>query len=206
MLLLIALGVLAAAAAGSVVVYQRGAAARLASVDGTARLPPKGVPGERPRAEPTLETLQQGDVVLDGDEDFVVAGTLQYREEQDAWALHALDGGAVQRFLEVRSKAGVVQASFLEPVEDAPLFGSLGQGLTYRGKALTLEARGDARATALGEVQRAGGLLRYARFTGPGGALLIVEDAGHERRALFGHLAPTSSLSIYPGELNRARS
>lgn len=206
MLLLIALGVLAAAATGSVLVYQRGAAARLASVDGTARLPPKGVPGERPRPEPTLETLQQGDVVLDGDEDFVVTGSLQYREEADAWALHVLDGGAVQRFLEVRGKGGVLQAAFLEPVDDAPLFGKIGQGLTYRGKALTLEARGDARATAQGEVRRAGGVLRYARFTGPGGVLLIVEETGNERRALFGHLAPTSTLTIYPGELNRVRT
>ncbi|MCC7071050.1 MAG: DUF4178 domain-containing protein [Deltaproteobacteria bacterium] len=204
MLLLIALGVLAAAAAGSVVVYQRGASARLASVDGTARLPPKGVPGERARAEPTLETLQHGDVVLDGDEDFVVTGTLQYREEQDAWSLHALDGGATKRFLEVRGKAGVVQAAFLEHADDAPLFGALGQGLTYRGKAMTLEARGDARATAQGEARRSGGLVRYARYTGPGGALLIVEEAGNERRALFGHVAPTSTLAIYPGDLNRA--
>lgn len=204
MLLLIALTCLAAAATGSVVAYQRSAALRLATVDGTARLPPKGVPGERPRAEPTLETLQFGDVVLDGDDDFVIAGTLQYREEQDEWNLHALDGGAAPRFLEVRTRAGVVQAAFLEAVEDAPLFGSLGQGLTYRGKALTLEARGDARATALGEARRAPGLVRYARYAGPGGALLIVEELGRERRALFGHQAPTSTLTIYPGELNRA--
>lgn len=203
MLLLIALSCLAAAAAGSVVVYQRSAALRLASVDGTARLPPKGVPGERPRVEPTLETLQFGDVVLDGDDDFVVTGTLHYQEEQDAWDLHALDGGAAQRFLEVRGKAGVVRASFLEPVDDAPLFGSLGQGLTYRGKAMTLEARGDARTTAQGEARRAGGLLRYARYQGPGGAVLVVEEMGRERRALFGHQAPASTIGIYPGELNR---
>ncbi len=205
MLLLIALGVLAAAAAGSVVVYQRGAAARLGSVDGTARLPPKGVPGERPRAEPTLETLMHGDVVLDGDADFVVTGTLQYREEHEAWSLHALDGGSSKRFLEVRGKAGVVQAAFLDAVDDAPLFGALGQGLTYRGKSLSLEARGDARVTPEGEARRSGGLVRYARYQGPGGALLIVEEAGAERRALFGHQAPTTTIAIYPGDLNRAR-
>lgn len=204
MLLLIALTCLAAAAAGSVVVYQRSATLRLNTVDGTARLPPKGVPGERPRAEPTLETLQFGDVVLDGTDDFVVTGTLQYREEQDQWSLHALDGGSARRFLEVRARGGVVQAAFLEPVDDAPLFGSLGQGLTYRGKALTLEARGDARASAQGEIAREGGLVRYARFAGPGGALLVVEELGAQRRALFGHLAPASTLTIYPGELNRA--
>jgi hypothetical protein len=203
-LLLIALTCLAAAAAGSVVAYQRSAAHRLGTVDGTARLPPKGVPGERSRVEPTLETLQPGDVVLDGDDDFVVAGTLQYREEQDEWRLHALDGGAAQRFLEVRARGGVVQAAFLEPVDDAPLFGSLGQGLTYRGKALTLEARGDARATAQGDMTREGGLVRYARYAGPGGALLVVEELGAKRRALFGQQAPASTISIYSGELNRS--
>lgn len=204
MLLLIALTCLAAAAAGSVVAYQRSAALRLGTVDGTARLPPKGVPGERARAEPTLETLQPGDVVLDGDDDFMVAGTLQYREEQEQWALHALDSGAAQRFLEVRARAGVVHAAFLEPVEDAPLFGNLGQGLTYRGRAMTLDARGDARATAQGEMKREGGLVRYARYSGPGGELLVIEELGARRRALFGSVTPTSTLSIYSGELNRS--
>jgi hypothetical protein len=198
MLLFLALSALAAAAVGSVVIYQRGAQQRLAAPDGMARLPPKGVPGERP--EPTLETLQPGDVVLDGTEDYVVAGTLTYREERETWAVHALDGGSARRFLEVRRRGGALQAAVLESVDDAPLFGQLGAGLTFRGRALTLEARGDARTVVHGAVDgRSAGLLRYARYAGAGGALLVVEEEGASKRALFGHITPTSTITIYPG-------
>lgn len=198
MLLFFALSCLAAAALGSVVVYQRGAQNRLMAPDGTARLPPKGVEGP-PRPESTLETLQLGDVVLDGNDDYVVIGTMGYREEQEGWSIHSLDAGASRRFLEVKSRRGVVTAALLDVVEDAPIHGQLGTGLTYRGKPLTLEARGDAHTQPLGETDgRAGGVLRYARYAGPGGALLLVEEEGTSKRALYGQAVPSSSLTIYP--------
>lgn len=202
MLLFFALSCLAAAALGSVVVYQRGAQNRLMSPDGTARLPPKGAAGGAPvppRPEPTLETLQLGDVVLEGSDDYVVAGTMTYREEADAWSIHILDAGAARKFLEVRARRGVLAVALLDLVDDAPVHGQLGSGLTYRGRPLTLESRGDARIAVHGETDaRSAGLLKYARYTGPGGALLLVEEEGATKRALFGQAVPTSSLTIYP--------
>ena len=199
MLLFFALSCFAAAALGSVVVYQRGAQTRLTAPDGTARLPPKSALALPPRPEPTLETLQLGDVVLDGNDDYVVVGTMSYREEQDSWNIHLLDAGATRRFLEVKSRRGVVTAALLDEVDDAPIHGQLGTGLTYRGKPLTLEARGDARTQPMGESDgREGGMLRYARYAGPGGALLLVEEASMSKRALYGHAVPSSSLTIYP--------
>jgi hypothetical protein len=198
-LLFFALSCLAAAALGSVVVYQKGAQNRLLAPDGTARLPPKSNVILPPRPEPTLETLQLGDAVLEGSDDYVVVGTLAYREEGDAWSVHVLDAGASRRYLEVRSKRGVLSAALLDVVDDAPIHGQLGSGLTYRGRPLTLEARGDARITVTGDTaQRNAGLLKYARYTGPGGAMLIVEEEGTSRRALYGQSVPQSSLTIYP--------
>jgi hypothetical protein len=200
-LLFLALSCLAAAAAGSVVVYQRGATHRLNAPDGTARLPPKdpdAIP-TAPRPEPTVETLQHGDVILDGNDDYIVVGTLAYREEQDAWTLHVLDAGTTRRFLEVRRKGGVLSVALLDAVDDAPVHGQLASGLTYRGKSLILDGRGDARVTASGEVDdRDSGLMKYARYTGPGGALLVLEDEGPKRRAYSGNTLPASSLTIYP--------
>jgi hypothetical protein len=198
-LLFFALSCLAAAALGSVLVYQRSAAERLGAPDGTARLPPKSQPAVPARSEPTVETLQPGDVVLDGNEDYVVIGALSYREEQDSWSVFFLDAGATRRLLEVRTKGGVASASLLDLVEDAPIHGQLGSGLTYRGKPLTLEARGDARTQPSGETGgRSAALLKYARYAGPGGALLVVEEEGAHKRALYGHALPTSSITIYP--------
>lgn len=199
MLLFFALSCLAAAALGSVAVYQRGAQNRLLAPDGTARLPPKGIVSFPPRPEPTLETLQLGDAILEGADDYVVVGTLAYREEADGWQVHVLDAGATRKYLEVRSKRGVLNAALLDIVDDAPIHGQLGTGLTYRGRPLALDARGDARVTVSGETdERGAGLLKYARYTGPGGALLVVEEEGTTKRALFGQSVPDSSLTIYP--------
>ncbi len=196
MLLFLALSCLAAAALGSVAIYQRGAHHRLAAADGTARLPPKSEP-QRP--EVTVETLQHGDVVLEGTDDYVVIGTLAYREEQDAWSVHVLDAGAARRFLEVRKRGGVLRTALFDAVEDAPIHGHLGNGLTYRDKPLTVEARGDARVAVSGEAaERAPGLLKYSRYAGPGGALLVVEEEGAEKRAYFGAAVPVDGLTIYP--------
>ena len=197
MLLFLALSCLAAAALGSVAVYQRGAANRLAAPDGAARLPPKRM-NEQKRAEATLETLQHGDVVLDGNDDYVVVGTIGYREEQDAWALYVLDAGATKKFLEVRRKAGTVSSTMFDAVADAPIHGHLGNGLTYRSKPLTVDARGDARTTVSGESDgRVPSLLKYARYTGPG-SVLVVEEEGTSKRAYYGSPMPSDALTIYP--------
>ena len=199
MLLFLALSCLAAAALGSVAVYQKGAQNRLAAPDGTARLPPKGTPGEMKRPEVTLETLEHGDVVLDGNDDYVVVGTLGYREEQDQWLFFVLDAGTTRRFLEVKAKSGVTHVAFFDVVDDAPIHGQLGNGLTYRERPLSVDARGDARTSAKGETAgRGAGLLKYARYAGPGGALLVVEEEGAAKRAYYGSVVPPDALTIYP--------
>lgn len=209
MLLFFALSCLAAAAVGSAVVYQRGAQNRLADGNGTAgaaRLPAAAPAPTAPtahgpaRGEPTLETLQHGDVVVDGMEDYVVVGTLAYREEHDTWSLHVLDAGATTRFLEVQSRSGRTHATLLDTVDDAPVHGQLGAGLTYRGRPFHLERRGDARVSPSGEtgtrVQPA--LLRYARYSGAGGGLLLVESEGSIRRAFYGEALALPTLQIFP--------
>lgn len=203
MLLFIALSCLATAAVGSVVVYQRGAARRLAGGIDPARLPAPAGDGGRDgseRPEPTLESLQHGDVILEGVDDYVVVGTLAYREEQDAWHLYVLDAGARRRLLEVRRKGGVLQAALLDPVDDAPIHGQLSSGLTYRQRPLQIDGRGDARVTPSGDTgeRNQAMLLKYARYSGPGGALLLVEDELGQKRALYGQLVPETALQIYP--------
>jgi Domain of unknown function (DUF4178) len=207
-LFLLALSCLAVATAGSVYAYQRGAARRLPA-GARAALPGDATAKEPPapeRGEATLETLALGDIVQDGDIDFQACGVLRYREERETWALWRLDAGAEQRWLEVRRRGGQTHAAFFELVDDAPLFGQLGAGLTYRSKPFAVAARGDARTSAEGDVgERRGALLKYARYTGPGGEALVVEEEGGVKRAWFGRSVPPSSLTLLGGELVRAR-
>ncbi len=220
MLFFLALSALAAATFGSVVLYQRGEKRRLSDggvVDPRLMLPEKKPAisvkpkkagrSEPPKAadEPTLETLSRGDIVVDGDDDWLVTGTIAYREEKDTWALHALDGGTRQRFLEVRQRGGGLDVSFVDLVDGLPS-GQLLQGLSFRGQSFALDVRGDARTSVDGEVgQRvsSGGVLAWARYSGGGGSLLLVEDEGAARRAFLGNRVPPSSLSLMSGELNR---
>lgn len=156
--------------------------------------------------EPTLTTLAPGDVVSDGVDDWVIAGSVRYREENDGWSLHVLDGGGSRRFLEVRSRRGSVEVALLD-VADALPRGQLLGGLTYRGQSYLLDARGDARTAADGDVgvhAARGPSLTWARYTSAGGGLLIVEDEATIRRGYVGSRVEPSSLSILSGELNRA--
>ncbi len=211
MLFFFALSCLAAATFGSVVVYQRGERRRLEAVgDGPTRaLLTAGddarVRSTSPRTvEPTLESLQRGDIVDDGEQDWVVAGTLRYREEKETWALHLLDGGARHTRLEVRRRHGQLEVALVEPVDGLPV-GQLAQGLTFGGQSFTLDLRGDARIVVDGDIpDRAAGVCAYARYSGAGGALLLVEDEGALRRAYLGSRIPATSLSLMSGELNRA--
>ena len=222
MLFFLALSCLAVATASSVAFYQIGAAKRLGAggstaggggADGGGRgraLPPAAQPPAKSNTgtdEPTLETLDLGDVVVAGDEDWLVEGSLVHQEERQTWAQHALNGGAAgQRLLEVRRTAGVLEVTLFERVEDAPLFGQLLAGLTYRAQPYTLDVRGDARVRLAGEVPgRGSGQLKYARYKGPGDERLLVEEEGAARRAFFGRAVPPQSLTVYPGELNRLK-
>ncbi len=146
--------------------------------------------------------MQQGDIVDDGEQDYVVTGSVRYREERDTWALHALDGGARQRFLEVRRRGGGLDAAFVDLASGLPS-GQLFEGLTFQGRSFSLEVRGDAKTSIDGEVKgRSGGLVAYARY-GASGALLLVEDEGAARRAYVGERITPSSLSLMSGEYNR---
>lgn len=215
MLFFLALSCLAAATFGSVVVYQRGERRRLeAGGVGDPRLLLAERTGDKPKpastpparasaAEPGLETLQTGDIVDDGEGDWVVTGSVRFREERETWALHALDGGARQRFLEVRRRGGSLEVAFVDVATGLP-GGQLLQGLTFAGHGFQLDLRGDARVTIDGEVEgRGNGTIAYARYSGPGGALLLVEDEGAVRRAFLGSRVPASSISLMSGELNR---
>jgi hypothetical protein len=213
-LFFLALSCLAAATFGSVVLYQRGERRRLEAggvVDPRLLLPERrpeplksaSAPPAR-SGEPTLEDLQQGDIVDDGENDWVVTGTARYREERETWWLHALDGGARQRFLEVRRRAGLLEVAFVDRASGLPS-GQLLQGLTFAGQSFQLDVRGDARVVVDGVVDGVGaGTIAYSRYGGAGGALLLVEDEGAARRAYVGSRVPTSSLSLMSGELNRA--
>lgn len=228
MLFFLALSALAAATFGSVVLYQRGEKNRL---DGrgvadprlllperkkkdpkeTQEAPVKGKAksnAPRPTLDPTLETLARGDIVVDGNDDWLVTGTVGYREEKETWQLHALEGGNRRRFLEVRARDGGLDVAFVDPVQGLPS-GQLLQGLTFQGQSFHLEIRGDARTSVDGDVGNGvsgGGVIAYARYGGGGGALLLVEDEGAARRAFLGSRVPADSLSLMSGELNRAQS
>jgi hypothetical protein len=217
-----ALSCLAAATFGSVVLYQKGERRRLEAGGGadprlllgakTDSKPPSKAPSRAVEdgGDPTLETLQRGDIVDDGENDWVVQGSLRYREERESWALHGLMGGGRPRFLEVRRRGGALEVALVEVAHGLP-GGQLLQGLTYAGQSFQLEVRGDARVAVDGEVvvgdrSLQPGVIAYARYSGPGGAVLLVEDEGASRRAWLGERVPASSLSLMSGELNRADS
>lgn len=206
MILMLTLVALGAVTVSSVVVYQRGARRRLLEGGGHAgvpALPPaRHEPAEDgPAEDVTLSTLGPGDVIIDGGADWLIVGTLYYKEERDRWQLHRVQGEDQHRWFEVRQRDGLVAAWF-EPASDIPSFGQLYDGLTHRGLPFRLVRRGDAYVSKEGDVDgRAAGLVRYTTYEGPGGMYLNVEEAeGSERRALTGDRVIAAGLMLMPGE------
>lgn len=198
MLLFLSLTALSVVTVGSVLAYQRGAQARLREAQGFPALPAHGT--KAPAEERTLETLRVGDVIVQGDEDWLIVGTCTYREEQDTWWLHRVDSGGERRWFEVRKRDGWV-ASFFEEATDVPSFGQLYDGLTHKGSPYRLVRRGDARVSLDGETDgHKSGLLRYATYEGPGGGYLNVDEAGGERSSLSGERVVSEGLMLMPGE------
>lgn len=195
MLLILTLAGLSVVTIGSVLAYQRGAQARALGGE-----PRRALAAPEPTRERTLETLEVGDVVVHGDEDWLITGTLAYREEGERWWLHRLDGSGQERWLEVRDRGGLVAALF-EPATDIPSFGQLYDQLTHRGLPFRLVRRGDARVVADGDVgSRKEGLYRYATYEGPGGGLLNVDEGGPGRWALSGERVVGEGLMLMPGD------
>lgn len=197
MLLFLALAALGVVTLGSVVAYQRGAQARLLASQGLGALPAHE---EEPVTERTLETLRVGDVIVHGEQDWLIVGTRTYREEQDVWWLHLVDSGREKRWFEVRRRDGWV-AAFFEEATDVPPRGQLYDGLTHKGLPFRLVRRGDARVSVDGDTgDRRAGLLRYATYEGPGGGYLNVEEEGEARTSLSGERVVSEGLLLMPGE------
>ncbi len=197
MLLFLALTALSLVTIGSVLAYQRGAQGRLRAAQGIGALPPHE---EEPVVDRTLETLQVGDVIVQGDEDWLIVGTCTYREEQDTWWLHRVDSGRQRRWFEVRRRDGWV-ACFLDEASDVPPSGQLYDGLTHKGLPYRLVRRGDARVSATGDTgEHPRGLLRYATYEGPGGGYLNVDEANGKRVSLTGESVVGEGLMLMPGE------
>jgi hypothetical protein len=198
MLLFFTLAALSVVTVGSVVVYQRTSQRRL--LGGAER---RALPAHEPEPaeERSLETLRPGDVIVEGNADWLIVGTLTYREEREVWWLHRAQGDRGHRLFEVRQREGWT-AAWLEPASDVPAHGQLYDGLTHKGLPFRLSKRGDARVTVDGDVGESGsGLLRYATYEGPGGLLLNVEDReGETRRALSGERVVAEGLMLMPGE------
>lgn len=198
MLLFLALTALSVVTLGSVVAYQRGAKAQLRAGKGQRALPAHEEDG--PVEERTLETLRTGDVIVQGDEDWLIVGTCSYQEEQERWWLHRIDSGQARRWFEVRKRDGWV-ASFFDEATDVPPFGQLYDGLTHKGLPYRLVRRGDARVSTDGETdEHKRGLLRYATYEGPGGGYLNVEEQDGQRTSLSGERVVSEGLMLMPGE------
>lgn len=197
MLWLLALSLLSAATIGSVLAYQRGANQRLGQGHDRRRQLP--APTQASARERTIQTLRPGDVVIFGEEDWLITGTATYQEEQETWWVHVLEDGTQQQLMEVRERERWT-VTLLDPADDVPTFGALGMGLTFRSKPFRLARRGDAMVSVEGDGQIPPGLIRYATYSGPGSTYLNVEEREGTRAAFAATEVDANGLMLMPGE------
>ncbi len=195
--MLLALSLLGAATVASVVAYQRTAQRLPPAQERQARLLLEPEP-EGPAEEKTLATLSVGDVIVDGDEDWLITGTLHCKEEQDLWRRHRVYSGNEEAWFDVY-KDGTWQAAFMRTADDLPAFGSLMSGLTYRGMPFRLKRRGDCRVRREGDAAALAEVVQYTWYEGPGGHRLYVEESAGTRQAFTGARVLEDGLSLMEG-------
>jgi hypothetical protein len=148
--------------------------------------------------------LRVGDVILDGDESWLIVGTCNYREDDRNWRLHRVDNGSERAWFLVMRQDDL-RLAFLRDASDVPLFGSLGDGLTHEGQAYRMWRRGDAQVVATGDSDDSLlGIVRYTIYRGPSGRLLLVTEGEGRRHAHAGTPVLETGLMLMPGEAAHA--
>lgn len=152
-----------------------------------------------------IDALLLGDVISDAGDDWIVVDVTVFREEKEQWRSYRLNDGKRTIWMEVRSKgqgsSKESQAHWLQPVDDGPLFGNVGNGFTYRSIPFQLERRGDAVVVSdADDPGREASVVRYARYTGIGNALFMIEEEGPARRAFLGRPAVVGTFLLIPGQ------
>jgi hypothetical protein len=160
--------------------------------------------------ERTVRELRPGDVVQQGERDWLVEGVLEYDEDGHRWVVGRLVDVSEERWLVVgMDRAGSTAAWLMGNDRDVEVGGYPPDALEASGKRYRLERRGTATVKVLGDAGAIPGVkgltpesvlrCRWWRYQAAGPDCIIVEQWGGDFRVLRGASVGDSDVEFMPG-------
>ncbi|MGC1306499.1 MAG: DUF4178 domain-containing protein [Phormidesmis sp.] len=152
-------------------------------------------PGVR---QPTVFTLQMGDIVQHQGTDWVIEDKLTYNDSGWEWVEYLLQDGDRIAFLSVEDD-DTLEVSLTETVKDCLVDDPPPNQITYRQKVYNKDESGTATLTR----QRKPGVsetCQYHDYAGPGDAVLSIEQWSGQTEVSVGNSVPPYQLTLLPGD------
>lgn len=150
--------------------------------------------------ERTIFTLQIGDVVQFGGQDWIVEGQLLYNQDGFTWLEYLLQDAEQIRWLSVEEDDRV-EVALLEPTTALEVGSQPPPQLSFAGQSYRCIESGVAQMSRRGKTrQRQAEQCRYFDYQGPGEQVLSIEDWGGETEVTVGKRISPLALVLLPGE------
>ncbi|MEL6780477.1 MAG: DUF4178 domain-containing protein [Cyanobacteria bacterium J06597_16] len=148
--------------------------------------------------QPTVFTLELGDIVQYENNDWVIEDKLTYNEDGWKWVEYLLQDGDRIGFLSVEDD-DTLEVSFTETVKDCPVGNPPETEINYNNITYTQEESGTATLTRLRKPGTSE-TCKYYDYEGPGDAVLSIEQWGNQTEVSVGVSVRPYQLTFLPGD------
>ena len=149
--------------------------------------------------QPTIFTLQLGDIVQYNNIDWVIEDKLIYNEDGWEWFDYLLQDGDRIGFLSVDDD-DTLEVSFTETIKDCPVENPPPGQITYRQKVYNKDESGTAQMKRARKPERPAESCQSYDYTGPGDAILSVEVWSGQTEVSVGETVRPYQLTFLPGD------
>ncbi|MEL7512122.1 MAG: DUF4178 domain-containing protein [Cyanobacteria bacterium J06554_3] len=153
-------------------------------------------PGTR---QPTLFTLQLGDVVQYDNIDWIIEDKLTYNDDGWEWVEYLIQDGDRIGFLSVDDD-DTLEVSITETVKDIQVDNPPAGQITYRQQVYNQDEKGTAKLKRARHPERAAETCQYFDYTGPGDAVMAVEIWSGQTEVSVGQSVRPYQLTFLPGD------
>ena len=157
---------------------------------------PKNAGGTR---QPTVFTLQLGDVVQYDNIDWIIEDKLTYNDDGWEWVEYLLQDGDRIGFLSVEDD-DTLEVTFTEKVSDCPVENPPSSQITYRQQIYNRNEMGTATLKRQRHPERPAETCQYYDYSGPGDAIMSVETWNGSIEVSVGTKVRPYQLTFLPGD------
>lgn len=153
-------------------------------------------PGTR---QPTVFTLELGDVVQYDNVDWIIEDKLTYSDDGWEWVEYLLQDGDRIGFLSVEDD-DTLEVTFTEKVTDCPIDLPPPSQVTYRQQIFNRSETGTATLKRQRKPDRPAETCQYHDYSGPNGTIMSIEVWGREVEVSVGKTVRPYQLTFLPGD------